>query len=294
MDGLVCPRLRPVAETLCEPVPVRVETALACLLLVASPGPAGAVGIPTSVAPPPVALGMSQRAAIDLRTIGSSPVTSLEWSGYAVTGPTFSNAEGSWVQPTVSCPIQKVQQSAFWVGIDGFAANTNDQTVEQIGTDADCTKRSREVPGGPVHYAWFELFPGALMVLPPATYPVVPGDVLSASIHVSGAAYALALIDVGHWEFLTTVATSKVEQNASAEWIAEAPNACVGTKCKPQPLAHFGSVGFTGASANGEAPTAADLNSSAITMTTEKVWVVKARPGPLVGGCAFTVTWLAL
>ena len=130
------------------------------------------------------------------------------------------------------------------------------------------------MPGGPVHYAWYELFPGALIVLPPATYPVAPGDVLSASIHVSGAAYELALVDANHW-------------------IAEAPTVCGGTKCKPQPLANFGSITFTGASANGEPLTAVDLISSAITMTAKAGTLIKARPGPLVGGSAFTVTWLA-
>jgi len=259
---------------------------VACILIGGFPGPAGAVGRSDSAA-----TSAAFQAGSDPRNFGPSPVTSLDWSGYAVTGPTFASVAGSWVQPTVSCPTNKVQQSAFWIGIDGFAAN--DQTVEQIGTDADCTKGSKKVPGGPVHYAWYELFPGALVVLPPATYPVAPGDVLAASVHVSGAAYTLVLIDVSHWIFSTTVTTPKVEMNSSAEWIAEAPTVCGGTKCKPQPLANFGSIAFTGASANGETLTAADLISSAITMTAKKPTLIKARPGPLVGGSAFTVTWLA-
>ncbi|HEY5108009.1 MAG TPA: G1 family glutamic endopeptidase [Acidimicrobiales bacterium] len=260
---------------------------VACVLFVALPAPVGAVGRPGSASVP-----AAVQAGNDPRNIGPSPVSSLDWSGYAVTGPTFSSVAGSWVQPAVTCPGKKVQLSAFWIGIDGFAAN--DQTVEQIGTDSDCTKGAKKVPGGPVYYAWYELFPAALVVLPPATYPVAPGDSLSASVHVSGAAYALVLTDVGHWTFSTTVTTPTVVKNASAEWIAEAPTVCAGAKCKPLPLADFGSVGFTGASANGEALTAADLTSSAITMAAKKGTLIEARPGPLVGGSAFAITWLAL
>jgi hypothetical protein len=262
---------------------------VACVLLVLVPLPisVGAADRSSSSKPRPTA-----PVATDPLNIGPSPVTSLDWSGYAVTGPSFASVEGSWVQPSVSCSAKKVQQSAFWIGIDGFASN--DPTVEQIGTDADCTKGSRKVPGGPVHYAWYELFPESLVVLPTDKFPVTPGDALSASIRVSGTAYSLTLVDTQHqWTFSKTVTTPHVEKNASAEWIAEAPTVCAGTKCKPKPLANFGSVAFTGASANGEPLTAADLTSSAITMTAKKGRLLKARPGSLVAGSAFAVTWLA-
>ncbi len=38
------------------------------------------------------------------------------------------------------------------------------------------------------------------------------------------------------------------EPDASAEWIAESPSTCQNGKCKPGPLADFGSVTFTDAS----------------------------------------------
>ena len=83
---------------------------------------------------------------------------SLDWAGYAVTGAVVTTVSGSWVQPAATCPGTKATESAFWVGIDGFAAT--DPTVQQIGTDSDCIKGSKKKPGGPSYYAWYEMYPG--------------------------------------------------------------------------------------------------------------------------------------
>jgi len=223
----------------------------------------------------------------------NSTATSLDWAGYASTGPTVTSVSGSWVQPSVTCPGTKVQQSAFWVGIDGFSSS--DPTVQQIGTDADCTKKVKKVPGGPVHYAWFEMYPAGLVVLSPSNYPVNPGDTLTAGVTVTGASYALSLVDAGHWTFSTTqVAATPLPLNSSAEWIAEAPTACVGTTCKTVPLADFGSVAFSGATVNGLAVNGAGLTTHQITMTkTKKGTSAKATTSALDGtGHAFGVTWV--
>ena len=68
---------------------------------------------------------------------------------------------GSWTQPAATCTGTKASQSAFWVGIDGYASS--DPTVQQIGTDADCTKGTTKVPSVAVYYAWYELFPDSLV-----------------------------------------------------------------------------------------------------------------------------------
>lgn len=253
----------------------------------------GLVGVMTVVAASawlPVAgpAGATVRAG----NIAVTPVNSLDWSGYAVTGPTFSSVSGSWVQPSAVCGGLKAQQAAFWVGIDGLAAS--DKTVEQVGTDSDCAKGTKKHPGGGVYYAWYELFPAGLVVLAPATYPVHAGDTLSAGVQVTGAAYTMTITDAARWTFSTTVTAPGATKNASAEWIAEAPPVCSAIKCIPQPLADFGSVTFSGISANGEPATAADLGYRPITMTNKARTVTLATPGPLVGGTAFTITWLAL
>ena len=60
-------------------------------------------------------------------------------------------------------PAGGSQYAAFWVGLDGYAG----KTVEQIGTEADCTGPS------PGYYAWYEVYPGAGVNF---TNPVSPGD----------------------------------------------------------------------------------------------------------------------
>ena len=222
-----------------------------------------------------------------------STAYSKDWSGYAVTGTTVTSVSGSWTQPAVTCGGAKVQQSAFWVGIDGFAAT--DPTVEQVGTDSDCTKRTKKAPGAPVYYAWFELYPASLVVLDRVHHPVAAGDSMTASVDVSGGGYVLSITDAGRWSYTTTVATS-VPKNASAEWIAEAPTSCTAGRCKVLQLADFGSVTFRGATVNGGAVTAAGTTVTRIVMSRNKKGVgVEASPTSLdATGHSFTVAWLSI
>jgi len=217
--------------------------------------------------------------------------TSLDWAGYAVTGAVFSNVTGSWRQPAAICPKKQAQQAAFWVGIDGYSSS--DPTVEQIGTDSDCTKGRGKIGGGPSYYAWYQMYPQSVVVLPGSSYPVAPGDSISSSVSVSGLVYTLTIIDASKWVFFTNQSSPIHPQNASAEWIAEAPSSCVGTRCKPVALADFGSMAFTGASANHQVISAAGLTNHQITMTTKGARIIKAQPSALgFGGSVFTVAWL--
>jgi hypothetical protein len=231
------------------------------------------------------------RAKFQGVTAKHSPAISLDWAGYAVTGATITTVSGSWVQPAVACPDNKATESAFWVGIDGFAAT--DPTVQQIGTDSDCLKGSKKVPGGPSYYAWYEMYPGSIVVLPP-TYALAAGDAMSASVTLVGGAYQLVLTDAGHWTFSTLQVPTTTPLDASAEWIVEAPTTCKGTKCKPVKLADFGSVGFTGASANGLPISSSAFQPDTISMSKNtKGTKVKASTSALgSGGDAFTVTWV--
>ena len=227
-----------------------------------------------------------------------SASNSLDWAGFAATGSTVTSVAGSWTQPSVVCPGNKLTQSAFWVGIDGFASN--DPTVQQIGTDADCAKGTKKAPGGPLYYAWFEMYPAGLVVLDPANYPVHPGDVLSASVSGTGTNYTLSISDAGsgasHWSYLATQVASTPTLGASAEWIAEAPTSCSNGRCKPLPLADFGSVSFRGATVNGLPVAMSGLSASKITMTkNKKGTVVKASTSLLdASGGGFTVNWLSI
>jgi hypothetical protein len=243
--------------------------------------------------------------AIPAPLIGSAPlaksksttVTSRNWSGYVDTGTTFTSVAGSWTQPAATCPANKLEQAAFWVGLDGYTPT--DTSVEQVGTDADCVKGTKKVPGGPRYYAWYELYPNPLQVL--TSDPVFPGDAITASVSGSGAAYTVAISDVAsgvlRWSYSLPVTAPAVEPDASAEWIAEAPVTCTPTgTCKAVPLADFGAVTFTGASANGEPINGTGFTSIPITMTkSARGTGIEAQPSALAtGGSGFSVAWVSL
>lgn len=216
--------------------------------------------------------------------------TSLDWAGYAVSGTTFTNVAGSWTQPGASCPSNQVQQAAFWVGLDGLAAS--DPTVEQIGTDSDCTKGKGRRAGGPSYYAWYQLYPASVVILPSSTYPVAPGDPVSASVSVSGSVFTLTISDGARWRFSTNQHAPGATQRSSAEWIAEAPSSCA-ARCKVLPLADFGAVGFAGASADHLAISSPAFTNDRIDMTNKSGKRTKALTSALgSGGTAFSVSWL--
>ena len=266
---------------------VAVPSALAAGLLVVAAGPGPALATPAAAA-----TAKDARTTNVLMAGSHGPANSLDWAGYAVTGTTLTSAAGSWTQPAALCSGKKPSQSAFWVGIDGYSSA--DPTVQQVGTDADCTKGTKKVPSAPSYYAWYELYPDSIVVIDPTTHPVSPGDSLSASVSGSGSTFTLSLTDAGRWSFSTVQVTPVAPLDASAEWIAEAPTTCNGAKCKAVSLADFGTATFTGASANGLPVNSGSFTDHQITMTkNKKGTIVKASVSALAGGNAFTVTWLS-
>ncbi|HXW39217.1 MAG TPA: G1 family glutamic endopeptidase [Acidimicrobiales bacterium] len=223
---------------------------------------------------------------------GSGVLTSVNWSGYADTGTTFSAVRGDWVQPTATCPEDKPQQAAFWVGIGGFVEG--DPDIEQIGTDSDCLKVKGKDTGEPNYYAWFQMSPQSLVVLPTSSYAVSPGQSIEASVTVSAPnRYTLAITDIGHWSFSTPESQATQPEDASAEWITEAPSSCNSSgKCKVLPLADFGSVAMTDGMTDDESVSGPGLAVHEIEMTSKNAKTVKAAPSSLAdSGTSFTVTW---
>ncbi|WIG60298.1 MAG: hypothetical protein OJF49_003046 [Ktedonobacterales bacterium] len=200
--------------------------------------------------------------------------TSTNWSGYANTGGTFTDVKGSWTQPSASCSSGQTAYSSFWVGIDGDTTNT----VEQTGTDADCSS------GTPTYYAWYEMYPKFPVNL---SNPVKPGDAITAEVKNTGSGhFTLTISDATQgWSF-TTTQTSKKAKLGSAEWIAEAPSGSGGVL----PLANFGTVNFSNCTANGQS-ISANPNPDEIVMQTSG-GTVKAQPSGLGGGgTSFSVAW---
>ena len=196
--------------------------------------------------------------------------TSTNWSGYAVTGSRFTSVSSSWTEPTAKC--SGTAYSSFWVGLDGDTSGT----VEQTGTDADCSGST------PQYYAWYEMYPKY-----PVNFsnPVHPGDKLTASVTTNGSgSFTLKISDTTQGWSRTVSAKLKSAKLASAEVIAEAPSSSGGVL----PLANFGTVSFSGASANGALLTSSTPGIDAITMASGST--VKAQPSSISNG-AFSVAW---
>jgi hypothetical protein len=210
------------------------------------------------------------------RLIGHS--TSLNWSGYASFGSTFTDAKGSWTQPAATCN-GKSTYSSFWVGLDGYASST----VEQLGTEADCSH------GKPVYYAWWEMFPNVSHTI--SFFTVTPGVTYTAEVQSAGGDdFTLTLSGGGNSPFTLTTPLGLDPALSSAEWIAEAPSVCA-KSCRELPLTDFGTVTFSGASADGAAIDNSGWSFDPLTMVTSG-GSVKAAPGNLdPTGSSFSVTW---
>jgi len=209
------------------------------------------------------------------------------WSGYADTGGVFTDASGSWVQPAVSCGKSGLGFAAFWVGIDGFTS----PTVEQTGTEAACQ--------GPqtTYDAFYELYPAAAVILNSTAYPIIPGDTVTAGVSAgSGSVFTITLSSSRGWVF-TTTGSAPAAVGSSAEWVAEAPSLCALTQCFVLPLANFGTVDFTGASATagGSPGSISAYPNQRIVMAKKKkkkVTRTKADPSSLSpDGASFSDTW---
>src|SRR5436309_10336672 len=121
--------------------------------------------------------------------------TSTNWSGYAVTGGRYTQVSSSWTVPPVSCA--GTAYSSFWVGLDGDTSGT----VEQTGTDADCSGST------PRYYAWYEMYPKFPVNLGGT---VRPGDHLSASVTTAGnGSFTLKITDSTQGWTNTTIARLK-------------------------------------------------------------------------------------
>jgi hypothetical protein len=163
---------------------------------------------------------------------------STNWSGYAVTGAngTFSSVTASWTEPTATCTARRSHQySSFCVGLDGYNSNS----VEQTGTDADCSGRT------PQYYGWYEMYP-AFPVNFSST--VRPGDAMSASVTFSGTeTFTLVLKDSTQGWTQTITQNQTGLARSSAEVITEAPSSSSGVL----PLADFGTVTYSASTSNG-------------------------------------------
>jgi hypothetical protein len=208
---------------------------------------------------------------------GQSVVDTYNWSGYADTGSGYSEVSGSWTEPSASCGSE-LTLAVFWVGIDGYS----DSTVEQDGTMIEC------YDGAPYQFSWWEMYPtNAIQVVGES---VESGDLITASVNVSGTNYLLTVLDTTNPanDISTTQSCSDCD-NSSAEWIAEAPSGSNGI----YPLTDFGTWTLTNS-------TVVEGSASGVISTfpyDELVMIdssgnVEAQPGPLtIDGSSFSDAW---
>lgn len=208
-----------------------------------------------------------------VRAGGRTIAYSTNWSGYAVTGSTFTTVSASWIQSAITCASGGGQTDMSpWVGIDGYSSNT----VEQTGSSGDCNGAT------PQYYAWYEMYPHNVIII---QHTVKPGDKFTATVtHTSGTKYRLKLVDVTQG-WTNTVTRSLTAKDNSAEAIMEmaAPH-----------LSNFGTDKFTGVTVDGKA-------IGSFTASPYKIEQIELRvsgticdtTSALSGEKVFTTTWKA-
>ena len=163
---------------------------------------------------------------------------STNWSGVIESGQgtTFTAIQGDWVVPGVGASTED-EDSGTWIGIDGVDV----QQLIQTGTAQDSGPDSSDPPGP--YYAWVELLPNQPGVIGNSSgpAPVVPGDVMAASIvETSTDEWTIDIDDTTqNWSFSQEF--SYDTPGDTAEWIEEAPTVNTGVAT----LADYGSTTFT-------------------------------------------------
>jgi Peptidase A4 family len=215
----------------------------------------------------------------------ASGTPSANWAGYAVHGTTFNRASGSWRQPRATCTPGGRTYSAMWVGLGGYSLTSND--LEQVGTELDCGLNGKESSS-----AWYELVPSPSHRIALAVHP---GDRVSASVESSGGAVAVSIQDLTtHHGFRKSFHPAAVDVT-SAEWILEAPSACIfgSTACQTLPLTDFGQATFGNARAQTTVGQNGTISSSAwqrtkINLTAQGQVFSGNRPGVTTLGASAT------
>ncbi|HEV2639984.1 MAG TPA: G1 family glutamic endopeptidase [Actinocrinis sp.] len=191
------------------------------------------------------------------------------WAGYADTGTAkFTSISGSWTVPKLDCATTKNSSVSPWLGLDGWSSDT----VEQIGFDQDCQS------GVAGYHPWVEMYPANSIYF---TETLKPGDVVTASVSVSGTTFTLSESDTTQGWTKTYTKTGN-DRLSSAEAILEDLGSGIGQ------VADFGTIPFTGLTSNGKPlATAGTPNSTNL----ERGSTLLTKNSALTGG-AFTITWL--
>ena len=238
------------------------------------------VPAPTSAPQPPLII----RSAPTPGPARPDRVVSDNWSGYVISGSDLWQASGSWIEASVTCTATTAE-SVFWVGLGGYPSSP----LYQAGSGAFCRN------GVPIHALWYELLSPSYTQPLVAVVQVQPGDSISASVSVRSGAPggAIHLVDSTAGFTKDVSFTPASTSLGTAEWVAEATSHG-GT---PSTLADFGSITFSGCSADLGADALASWPAAQLTVLTLSDRAGgAATPGAIVpsaGGGDFSVGYSA-
>jgi hypothetical protein len=140
---------------------------------------------------------------------------SSNWSGYAVTGNSFTSVTGTFNAPSLVSGTSTSDALGAWVGIDG--ANNTSLIQAGIGEYVDPSEPSQFYL-----YPWWEILPNAQVVITSVT--VAPGDEVTVTIDTQGEGiFGITLTDDTNGQSYTTT-QSYNGPATSVEWIMEAPS----------------------------------------------------------------------
>lgn len=206
-------------------------------------------------------------------------IESANWAGYAATAAApYTSASASFQVPNVANDgVAGAEYALSWVGVGGYS----DNTLIQLGTEEEVS-----TSGATAFYAWYELYPAALIYV---SLTVHPGDIITASLQCTAACspsqtqtWQLSLVDNttgGSWSENFQYQSSM----ASADWITEAPYA--GTEL---PLADYVQATYATLEANGDNP---NVSLAANGIYTQDPYGETSNPSAPVSGDDFSTCW---
>lgn len=163
--------------------------------------------------------------------------TSSNWSGYFMSGKTFTTVSGSWTATDPTGNGSSTSADATWIGIGGVG--TND--LIQTGTENTVSSSGKVSTS-----AFYELIPAGPVYID--TLLVRPNDSLSASItEIAAGQWTITITDTTTGKTFST-SVSYASSHATAEWIQEDPSYASGGLV---PFDFFGLASFRNAAATG-------------------------------------------
>lgn len=162
----------------------------------------------------------------------NAATSSLNWSGYALSGSNINAVKSDFTVPSVSALPPGF--SSNWVGIGGYT--TSD--LIQAGT----AQSSFPLLGD--YHAWYEILPAGETPISncvgDAACTVSPGDKMTVDIHetTTPGMWSISMKNGTKWTYQITIPYASTK--SSAEWIFEAPTLVVQTIPANAGTSYFG------------------------------------------------------